>query len=49
MKTNKSRVPQLKQNVVVGRSEQLVAVDCTHCGRLYKDTMCKLHPALCKK
>ena len=24
-------------------------VDCNYCGRLYPDTMCKLHPAPCQK
>ncbi len=27
---------------------QQYEVDCTHCGRRYKDTMCKLHPSPCK-
>ncbi len=33
---------------IVSQRSKLVAIGCTHCGRLNNDTMCKLHPAACK-
>jgi len=40
----KLRQPADKQE----SADKQVVVDCNHCGRLYADTMCKLHPAPCK-
>lgn len=45
---HESELKKLRETQVMQRSEQ-VAVDCNYCGRLYGDTMCKLHPAPCKK
>lgn len=29
--------------------KQQTKIDCNYCGRVSPDTMCKLHPAHCKK
>jgi len=37
----------LNKPTIIQHTEQLV-VNCNYCGRLYPETMCKLHPAQCK-